>query len=745
MNRMAEKINNMQKDVYEDNEKSRAFFTRGLAGKLIRFVIMFTFILGIIFVTISAFQIKHLGDVVSKESTIQEEYAQKKVEGSLDDITTKSLYQMNNWAADKIDSEFWTLDHDMRVLKMQVIDVFKNPDRYEAVKVSRPVKENAGKYTLQLLYRDGYIDANPLNYIMISKLANLEPMMKEMVEGNEDFSMDIGIALPEGMAIIMDNLSDKKIDEDGNITPYDATMRPWFQGAIEKGDIYFSSAVKSSFYDFNEVVYGLPVYEDGKLVAVLDGSVRLDVLEGTLSERRLGKGGFSVLISAEGQLVCSSRTEGELMLKDDLEHDIRKIVNPELSGMIDHALAGERGIKRIKVDDTAYYAAYAPVKTVGWTQISFVNEQEIIEPTKEILSQMHDSVAGMISELQSHFMNSVIIVTVLLLVVMQIAIISASSFAKKRVKPIEQMTESVRKFVSEDMDFTFEDIYRTGDEIEELAHAFEKMSQRLKDYLEQIVASTAEKERLETTMALAANIQNKMLPVTEPDFYEKPGYELYARMEPAANVGGDLYDFYYIDDGRLVITVGDVSGKGVTAALFMALCKQMLKSQMIIHDGDVLAAVKEANSQLSKESADAMFVTVWVGIINLSTGEMNFVDAGHMYAAIGSSDGEFTITEDEHSILMAALDIGMFKVNTMTLKPGDTVYLYTDGITEANNEAEEMFGEERLLNALNESCGFSLKDLDGHVRDRVREFAGKAEQYDDMTTLCFKYKGYEKR
>ena len=716
----------------------------GLAGKLIKFVVILIFALGFIFVAISAFQIRLLGKVVGEESTAQEEYAHETILESMDNITTESLYQLNVRTAERIDGEFWTLDHDVNVLKTQVADIFKNPDRYEAVTVGRPLKENAGKYTLQLLFREGYIDFNPQNYIMIKKLANLEPMMKEMVQGNEKFSMDIGIALPEGMAIIMDKFSDKKFAEDGSITPYDATTRPWFQGAIDECDLYFSEAVQSAFYDFKEVVYGLPVYVDGELVAVLDGSVRLDIIENTITEHSLGKSGFSVLISDEGQLVCSSKAEGELMLGDDLEKDVRESVNPELSKLIDRAIAGEKGISKITVDDESYYAAYAPVNTVGWTLISFANEHEILDPTTATISQMHENTVEMISDFKSQFMRSILIVSALLLVIMQIAIISASSLAKKRVKPIEQMTKSVREFVSDDMDFTFEDIYRTGDEIEELAHAFEKMSQRLKDYLEQIVASTAEKERLETTMALAANIQSKMLPVIEPDFYEKPGYELYAKMEPAANVGGDLYDFYYIDDDRLVITVGDVSGKGVTAALFMALCKQMLKSQMIIHNGDVLAAVKEANSQLSKESADAMFVTVWIGIINLSTGELSFVDAGHMYAAIGSGDGKFTISEDKHSILMAALDIGMFSVNTMTLKPGDTIYLYTDGITEANNEKEEMFGEERLLNALNEAGALSLEELDGHVRKRVRDFAGKAEQYDDMTTLCFKYTGYGK-
>jgi sigma-B regulation protein RsbU (phosphoserine phosphatase) len=173
----------------------------------------------------------------------------------------------------------------------------------------------------------------------------------------------------------------------------------------------------------------------------------------------------------------------------------------------------------------------------------------------------------------------------------------------------------------------------------------------------------------------------------------------------------------------------------------MALSKSVIKSQMLIHGGDLVEAITEANLRLCEESADAMFVTVWLGMITLSTGVLEFVNGGHTYAAVKRGNGEFTLEKDIHGIVVGALDFAKYSLNTTTLNKGDVIYLYTDGITEAHNSNDEMFGEEGLLKTLNEGSNLSPEELDNLVRQRVNEFAGEAEQFDDMTTLCFKYLG----
>ncbi len=249
----------------------------------------------------------------------------------------------------------------------------------------------------------------------------------------------------------------------------------------------------------------------------------------------------------------------------------------------------------------------------------------------------------------------------------------------------------------------------------------------------------------EKELSAATSIQHNMLPNVFPAFPEHEEFDVYASMTPAKEVGGDFYDMFLVDDDNLAILIADVSGKGITAALFMAQAKQMIQSQMMICKGNTVAALTAANLQLIENSNSKMFVTVWLGVINLSTGHMTFVDAGHNYSVIQRDGGTYELEKDKHSIVLVALKRAKFKLNEVDLKPNDTVFLYTDGVTEARNIDGELYGAERLIDSLNEAKDGTPKEIDAHVRKRVSEFVGKAEQFDDITTLCFRYLGENKK
>lgn len=719
----------------------RMLWPKGIAAKLIRLMIIVLLGLAFAFMLIYHFQFDYLKKIVRNEDEKQTDLMQEEYRQSMTELTEETLLQLINWAVDNTDKEFGVMEHDMRTLGQQVEAVFRNPDNYAKIPVSVPKKENAGEYSLQLLCPDGEENISPQTYEMMQRLANLGPMMEGMVRGNEDYTMDMYIATTDGVALAMDNMSEKKFDNEGKIKPYDATTRAWYQDAVKKNDLLFSRAVDSFFYELDEVVFSMPVYVDGELVAVLEGATKLDALAKKLEERNIGKDGFSILVSNTGQLVCSTRTWGELMMTDDLDSDIRRLENRNLAEVISSALYGETGVTFTRVDDRLYYAAYGMVNTVKWAQVSFVSAKEILDPPNELVMKMDEKTENTLGYIFDGFRSSAYITLIILLAVMIVYILLASFLANRRVKPIKSMTKAVQGFVGEDMAFEMEDIYRTGDEIQVLAESFVTMSQKMKEYVQEIVENTAEKERMQTEMEAASQIQLKMLPRLKPDFYGKNEYELFAKTAPAKNVGGDLYDFYYLDEDHLVLAVGDVSGKGITAALFMALCKQMLKAQMLLHNGDLVTAMGEANLRLIDESEESMFVTVWMGVLTLSTGELVFVDGGHMYAAIRRGDGKFAIEKDDHSMIVGALRIAKYKLNITTLNSGDIVYLYTDGVTEAHNFEGEMFGEERLIMALNENPNLPVEELDGVVRQRILEFAGGEEQYDDTTSLCLRYLG----
>lgn len=712
----------------------------GLTGKLIRFTVIFMLGIGVTFLVITHGLLSILGSMVEREQNEQTDLVQEETKASIAAMTQDSLLSMVKWAADKIDDEFFILDHDIRVLQHQVADIMSSPEKYKTLSVEPPKKENEGKFALQLLAPGDYSEISPETMEMMGKLANLSPMMEEMVRGNEGYTLDCYIAMTDGVALAMDLYSGDKYDESGEIRAYDATTRAWYQGAVETQDVYLLAA-HSHFYNFNEAIFGAPVYVDGKLVAVLQMSTRLEVIERKMSERNIGKSGFSILINPEGQLVCSSREEGELVTSEDLSGDIRDRVNPSLANVINEALEGYEGNVIAEVDGETYHAAYSKLETIGWKQIAFVSEKELHEPANILADQMDQSSEEMLSELRKIFKKASILMMVVLAALVIASILLVSSLARKRVKPINLMTEKVRKFTDSEMNFEMEDVYKTGDEIQVLAESFETMSGKMKTYVDEIVTISTEKERIDAEMAMATQIQESMLPRTFPAYPDRKEFDLYANMVPAKNVGGDFYDFFMIDEDHLALVIADVSGKGITAALFMALSKQMIQAQLLLQKGDVVSAVTTANLQLLERSVADMFVTMWVGVVTLSTGEIVFVDAGHDYPALQREEENYEFAKDRHSVPVAAIDVAKFYENRLTLSPGDTLCLFTDGVPEAHNKEQEMFEMDRFLAALNETKGRPLAEIDDELRKKIAEFAGEAEQFDDITTLIFRYNG----
>ena len=715
-------------------KKIFGFWPKGLAGKIITFAVTFTIFIGFVFFILSVGQVHILQNIVGNESEETTALVEKESTESMEALTRDSLKEISFCAADLTDDELWVNSYEMKILAAQVADVISHPENYGRKPVYPPDKSNAGELSLQLLSPNGYENVPPETMDMMERLANLEPIMGTYIG---EYTIDCYISLPDGTTLAMDKLSDQKFDEDGNVKNYDATTRPWYKGAIEEEDLYFGPAVKSYFYGINVVIYSYPVYVDGELVAALEGTLKMDGLEDKVNHTLLGETGFNVLITKDGQLVSTPKTEGELSMREDLSEDIRTTVNESLAEVIDKGLAGENDTDIVELDGEKYYVGYAPLVTVGWTQLSFVSVDEIQKPSNALVGELRSTHDTMIKKLKTGFQRNIWIMLATLLLFVTGINLFVSRFSKKMVKPIERMTENARAFVGNEMNFEMEDTFRTGDEIQVLAESFEEMSVKMKAYVNEIVYISAEKERIETEMDMATQIQESMLPKIEPEFSGKSQYDLYARTVPAISVGGD----FYVDEDHLGIVMADVSGKGITAALFMALSKQMIQSEMHIHKGEVAEALSDANRRLLDESVPDMFVTVWLGLLTLSTGKLVFVDAGHEYPAIKQGSNGFVIEKDIHSMAVAALKRTKFKVNEMELQPGDTIYLYTDGVTEAHNSEGEMFGRDRLTEALNEVSDKSPQEIDDHVRKKVAEFAGEAEQYDDITSFCLKYLG----
>ena len=279
----------------------------------------------------------------------------------------------------------------------------------------------------------------------------------------------------------------------------------------------------------------------------------------------------------------------------------------------------------------------------------------------------------------------------------------------------------------------------TGDELEELAHSFQYMVSELNEYIQNLSRVTAEKERIGAELDVARHIQASMLPCIFPAFPERHEFDIYASMTPAKEVGGDFYDFFLVDDDHLALVMADVSGKGVPAALFMMISKTLLKSAA--QSGlSPKAVLEKVNDQLCENNEAEMFVTVWLGILEISTGKMKCANAGHEYPAIMRRGGSFELFKDKHGFVLAGMEGARYREYELALDAGDRLVVYTDGVPEATNASNTLYGTDRMLRALNAAEGGSCRQLLEALHRDVDEFAGGADQFDDITMLCIEMK-----
>ena len=334
------------------------------------------------------------------------------------------------------------------------------------------------------------------------------------------------------------------------------------------------------------------------------------------------------------------------------------------------------------------------------------------------------------------------------LIAATLIIIAAMIFAinKAVVSPINALARAAGSFVQDKdkdgMQHADESAIskleiHTGDEIENLCESIKTMEKDINTYIDNLTAVTAEKERIGAELQVAAHIQSSMLPCIFPPFPEHNEFDIYATMVPAKEVGGDFYDMFMTDNDHLVAVVADVSGKGVPAALFMVITKTLIKNQM--QEGLTPAEVfTSVNAQLCENNDAGMFVTAWMGVFEISTGKFTFVNAGHNPPLLRKADGDFEYLKSRAGFVLAGMPDIQYRQNELQLASGDILYLYTDGVTEATDAENKLYGEERLKNVLDSHKELSLDMLLTCVKEDIDAFAGETPQFDDITMLALK-------
>ena len=719
---------------------------KSLSTKVFQLIIALVAASVILFAGMGIFQVRRFAGIMEKTNREQNDVIMDTTSESMEEMAAESYQKFVRAEAMILDGEFWTMRHDLEVLAQQVKMVLENPSRYAPVEVERPSLENKGQLTLQLLYTDRADESDEELKEQIGRVGTLGNMMLEIVGGSNTL-LDCMVALPGGASIMADRTPETKIGANGEYLPFNTYRRPWYAGAVTHGETYFSPVNKDSYYNTYEVMAGVPIYVDGKLAAVCGNSIKMSSLEEFVANAQLGEGSHTCLINETGNVIYTSWADGELGMADNQFKSLRESSNAKLVELVNEALTGKTGFSLLTLNGEETYIAYAPLETVGWTQLLTISRKDL-NRTAALLTEKTDTVMrDSITDMHRNQSKTVVTTLLFALALLVLAVGTSKLFAGRLVRPIEQMTKRVSEMQGDDMTFKVDDVLRTGDEIEQLACSIEEMDEKLHRYILENTAITAENERIGTELDLASRIQSDMMPSVFPRFTGNEVFDISAMMLPAKEVGGDFYDFFMVDDDHLALVTADVSGKGVPAALFMMISKTLIKNETM-HGRAPAEVLRVVNEQLGENNKEGMFVTVWLGVLELSTGKLRYADAGHEKLLL-CRDGNWSYVEKKRRSaaiamlppeILETLPESPFVDGELQLSPGDVIFQYTDGVTEATNAQEELFGEARLLDAMNRAPSRKPMEILPWLHGEIDAFVRETPQFDDITMLALRLK-----
>lgn len=444
--------------------------------------------------------------------------------------------------------------------------------------------------------------------------------------------------------------------------------------------------------------------KNGDVVGVISVDLALEWLSQTISSVKPYPNSYSIMLGQSGTFFV--HPDSTIRSKQTIFTETMEKPNPKITALGKAMLAGEEGMMELKMDGRDSYVFYKPLGNTGWSTAIVCPESDIFGGYNRLL-------------------NVVIILIIIGLVLMLLVF---SRILSHILQPLSQLAKQAETIASGKFDENLPVTDRI-DEIGKLSNSFRYMQTSLVNYIDELTRTTANKERIEGELRIAHDIQMGMIPRIFPAFPERDDIDIYASMTPAKEVGGDLYDFF-IQNDKLYYCIGDVSGKGIPASLFMAVTRNLFRvvAQQELPPAEI---ARQINDTLSEDNDQGMFVTMFIGIINLKTGEMSYCNCGHNPPVI---EGEFM--QMEANVPMGLFSGFEFVDEAIDNVENKMILLYTDGLNEAENEIHEQYGDDRLLAYMHhhaETAKSTINDL----QESVAQHVAGAEPSDDLTMLCF--------
>ena len=589
------------------------------------------------------------------------------------------------------------------------------------------MKENARQY------------ADILVDLIASRINNQQQSVKKLIDGTSVYfreNKDIGGSYSHVLAGIVGS---KDVDIVGSTFAFNASInkKSPYCWTINDTIHHTNLAEKYSYWQkewYTEVMdsiteYWSEPYEDfkilmityskqvrdgyGRLKGVLTADISLDYLSSFMEE--IGQGNsFVFLISNRNQHIISSSKKGIIAPKD-----IDKTYSHVIKSTWNKAAEQLNSSKSIKIDfhddnrNKNYYITYSPLSAGNWTVGVLFEEDIVLSKVKNV---MHKSQAALL-------LGFLLILTTIVLL------------AQSITTPLRNLTLTAKKIGKGNLNEPISYNKKGKDEIAILGNALSEMQTNLKQHINLLEEATAQKQKIESELRIAHNVQQSMLP--SADNLGKSSFDIYAMLKPAKEVGGDLYDFFMVDSQHLCLIIGDVSDKGVPAALLMATTDTYIRafSKKNLSPGSILS---QTNQQLCENNELCMFVSLFCCIINIKTGECCYSNAGHNLPYIISTNNEVLKFETQNQPVLGVIPNVIYHEACIKFNPSEFFVLYTDGITEAMDVDNNVFGEDRLYNSLIASVKQNSKSIGQEIMTRIEAFISNAVPSDDSTLLIFR-------
>ena len=699
--------------------------------------------------------------VVQKDmQTMSAEFGEKNAEFT-DDLSLgqikATLTELAEAKAQFIDREMSVTREDVTILSEAMTYIISHPENYSPKNLPDPRTDPVHNAEPYIIYAPDIRDnVTPEMQNEIALAANIREILGEILKSYEGYHATAFVGSKNGWYICA-RLVDTDLSENKTISfsheriyEFDPRKRPWYISAEKAGRPVISDLYRTieSNGSYQQIGASAPFYDAAGNFA---GVVGLDLSSKEiydLVDETIDSDDCSFVLNQHGEIIFVTHNYSALSVQNG---DLRESSEKSLAAAAERMLDGESGVLPVTVAGEDFYLAFAPMTETKWSFGLLVPEAQISslsQGTRDYFMNEINQLQNLLREEYSYLTWLLVGIPASLLLIL---FLLGTKLSRRFAKPINELSDGVREITSligeNFTEKTFKKLdIKTGDEIEDLANDFNKMTENLKAQMLNLEKETAEKQRIATGLDVATEIQLGMLPKNF-SVDENGRVDLFATMTPAKEVGGDFYDFYKFGENHVVITVADVSGKGIPAAMFMVSAKNMLSNfAMTLYQSDGLAAaVEAANEKLCANNDAMMFLTAFVGILDLESGEFTFVNAGHNPPVIYRAEkNSCEFLDVKKNFVLGPMDGIPFVEQKISFKRGDLLFVYTDGVTEALNVKNEEYLPDRLINFMNSTkcdCRADLKTLLKEIRGDVADHVGEAEQSDDITLFAFRYNG----